>query len=245
MNRCIICQKIFKDKSTVCETCQKEYPPIFIYNQLYETGFRHKSTITPSFIRNILKILDKSDTVLEIGCGSGYLSYILNEKLRFVIAMDFVKINVELCKRRGLTIICADAENLPFKNRCFDFVISNELIEHLFHLDKHFKEVNRILKSGGHYLIKTPNKLLDDILRGVIMRSRDLQFWHPSTFYSFQIKRKISKFGFKIEISKLGQLPPSQLEKLQNTFFKKIIIFFNKYLPTIFQLSFMIDCTKI
>src|SRR3989344_1721611 len=38
---------------------------------------------------------------------------------------------------------------LPFKNKFFDVVISNQVIEHVNDPEKHVQEINRVLKDKG------------------------------------------------------------------------------------------------
>lgn len=256
MSRCVICQKNVEKNVDVCENCRKRYPP----NIIYERGFANfikkaeeqklictpdTRTISSSFIDYILEKIRKNDKILDIGCGRGHLSNLFHKKGLDVVALDFSRMNVNFCHKLGLETFCADAAALPFRDRSFDLVYSNELIEHLFHPDKHFQEVFRVLSDDGHYIIKTPNRLFDEIYYRFIKRKKDFQFFHPSTLFYFQIKKRISKAGFKVKISKLRELAPSQLEKISHLYFlKNSIVSFLRYLPIPIQPAFIIDCEK-
>jgi ubiquinone/menaquinone biosynthesis C-methylase UbiE len=46
---------------------------------------------------------------------------------------------------------------LPFKDNCFDIVISNQVLEHVNSTDNFVKECFRVLKNGGICIASTPN----------------------------------------------------------------------------------------
>jgi glycosyltransferase involved in cell wall biosynthesis/SAM-dependent methyltransferase len=74
----------------------------------------------------------------------------------------------------------AERDPFPYADASFDTVVCGELIEHLFQ-DPMFlmSEVNRILKTGGHLVLTTPNICS---LRGV---SAILQGFHPGFFHAY------------------------------------------------------------
>jgi SAM-dependent methyltransferase len=52
----------------------------------------------------------------------------------------------------------ANAERIPYENARFDIVFSDNVLEHLEEPARVFREVARVLKPGGVFLFKTPNK---------------------------------------------------------------------------------------
>jgi SAM-dependent methyltransferase len=47
---------------------------------------------------------------------------------------------------------------IPYDDNSFDIVIAANTLEHVNHPERVFREVNRVLKPGGIFLVKTPNK---------------------------------------------------------------------------------------
>ena len=90
-------------------------------------------------------------TVLDIGCGSKpYQS--------FFHCDEYVGIDIESAKARqhSKADIFYNGEILPFAADHFDSVICTQVLEHVFEPDLFFKEINRVLKSGGRLLLTTP-----------------------------------------------------------------------------------------
>lgn len=52
----------------------------------------------------------------------------------------------------------ADGERIPYPDASFDLVFADNLLEHLAEPHKVFAEVARVLRPGGYFLFKTPNK---------------------------------------------------------------------------------------
>lgn len=109
--------------------------------------------------RAILKAVEfkENDCVLEIGCGLGILLSLLKAKNKYGVESNEFAINK--CKEKGINArFHDDVYNLPFDDNFFDVVIMNESIEHIHNVDRLTKEVKRILKGEGKFIITTPNK---------------------------------------------------------------------------------------
>ena len=65
------------------------------------------------------------------------------------------------CRKLGINVEykIGDVQNLQFEDETFDFVISNDFFEHINHQEKInvIKEVYRVLKPGGSFVLSTPN----------------------------------------------------------------------------------------
>ena len=51
---------------------------------------------------------------------------------------------------------CENLEAQTFESESFDLVISQDVMEHIFHPNLGYREVFRTLKPGGHYIHTTP-----------------------------------------------------------------------------------------
>lgn len=109
----------------------------------------------------------KEKCVLDIACGSGYGSALLHDvgKARLVVGVDISSAAIEYAsshyQSEGLVYMRGDATNLEFNDESFDAVISFETIEHIREYESYLREVKRLLKEGGVFLVSTPNKRFD------------------------------------------------------------------------------------
>jgi ubiquinone/menaquinone biosynthesis C-methylase UbiE len=102
--------------------------------------------------------------VLDIGCGTGREIGLLkaanpNPKTSFTAA-DISDEMLKITKRRhpDVETIKADMNSTPFKDEEFDVVIAAFVIVHVKNLHKAFKEIDRILKPGGIFILTNINQ---------------------------------------------------------------------------------------
>lgn len=106
--------------------------------------------------RLIQSLVTGKDIVLELGSGIGLHTGVLISSEASVIATDISKHSIDLLKFRyqhsqNCETCIADVENLPFKNKSFNFVVSvgalsygeNRIV---------MNEVHRVLKPGGYFI---------------------------------------------------------------------------------------------
>ncbi len=113
------------------------------------------------------------ESILEIGCGWGDLTYALVDQAEKVVAIDISAKAIELAKLRKDLWPLSEAQKLKaefrqmsavqldFPDAAFDWVVSTSVVEHLHPDDvsSHMSEVRRVLKAGGKYLMWCPNCL--------------------------------------------------------------------------------------
>ena len=94
--------------------------------------------------------------ILEIGAGPK------NETTSYLATLGSVAgadVSPELYDNIALTEAHTfDGLHLPFLNNTFDACVSNWVIEHVSDPSAHFCEIGRVLKPGGVYCFRTPNR---------------------------------------------------------------------------------------
>jgi ubiquinone/menaquinone biosynthesis C-methylase UbiE len=104
-------------------------------------------------VRSFLEALPTGSKVLEIGCGNGK-NMMVRKDLEFTGVEPSSALCV-ICEKRGLSVVQADAQLLPFKDETFDAVIMIAVLHHL-KPDKHGQalfEIQRVLQHGGKALL--------------------------------------------------------------------------------------------
>ena len=107
----------------------------------------------------------KPQSILDIGCGTGYATRKLAKRYRQarVLGMDIAHAMTTYARKRSgpmnsftqrCTFVCGDAERLPFANACVDMVVSNLSLQWCSP-PAVFAEAMRVLRPGGLLMFTT------------------------------------------------------------------------------------------
>ncbi|MBB79203.1 MAG: SAM-dependent methyltransferase [Crocinitomicaceae bacterium] len=103
-----------------------------------------------------------SGNVLEIGTGSGYGIEVLSPNVDSFLTIDKfpsitgLKLSKEIKNVDFRQMTVPPLENIP--DNYFDFVVSFQVIEHINSDIEFVKEIYRVLKKKGKFILTTPNK---------------------------------------------------------------------------------------
>eukprot|EP01036_Dinobryon_divergens_P027750 gene27750-36572_t len=124
-----------------------------------DVGERLNSNLYHAVVSEVKDQISGS-VVLEVGAGRGggasFITRYFNP--RNYTGMDYSERAVALSSVRhsavqGLTFAHGDAENNPFENESFDFVLNVESSHCYANVEKFFAESYRVLKTGGYFLM--------------------------------------------------------------------------------------------
>lgn len=94
--------------------------------------------------------------VLDAGCGSGRLLDELRD-YGHVTGLDLNPDSVEIARSRGHEdVVQGPVEQLPWADETFDLVISLDMVEHTPDDRAALRELRRVTKQGGTFLITIP-----------------------------------------------------------------------------------------
>lgn len=98
--------------------------------------------------------------LLDLGCGAGHASFTAAQHVEQVTAYDLssqmLDVVTEAAKAKGLKNIATCqgyAESLPFADASFEIVISRYSAHHWHDVGQALREVRRVLKPGGIFII--------------------------------------------------------------------------------------------
>ena len=95
--------------------------------------------------------------VLDIGAGRGELITLLGETMRIHARACDYHVDRFALKNVEITSVDLNCQSLPYQDQSFDVVCCSEVIEHLENYRALFRQVSKVLKPGGIFVVTTPN----------------------------------------------------------------------------------------
>jgi SAM-dependent methyltransferase len=100
-------------------------------------------------------------SVLDLGCGDGYLTALAGRRAEKVVGIDAERSAVaiaaeKLAGYRNCSLALASCYELPFGSGDFDAVLLSDVLEHLEAPEACLREVCRVLTADGALLLTTP-----------------------------------------------------------------------------------------
>lgn len=147
--------------------------------------------------------LDKK-SILEIGCGTGEVSYWLAEQsgaqvLGTDLCVPFIEDAAKKYLLPNLQFEVLDFNNpAQVQNRTFDFIVGNGILHHLYyHLDTALVTLHTLLKPGGKIIFMEPN-IYNPYCAVIFNVARDWANLEPDemAFSKSFIAAKLKKAGF-------------------------------------------------
>lgn len=112
------------------------------------------------------EFIPKGAKVLDLGCGNGANGRWLTDRCQYVgTDISLTALRRAICDAASL--VCGDAENLPYRDDAFDAVIATFVLEHLVNPRQTFQEIWRVVRPNG----------LIVLLGG----AWDFPFWYPNS----------------------------------------------------------------
>jgi 2-polyprenyl-3-methyl-5-hydroxy-6-metoxy-1,4-benzoquinol methylase len=143
-----------------------------------------------------------SNHVIDIGCGAGYLDYLLAKVGKQVTAVDLSKKRLNLFKEKaslyGITQINENLFNLNVNN--FNMVISQEVLEHIEDYESALIKMNSFVNKGGMGIFCVPYnenleaKMIVDPNNGKRVNKNG----HLHSFTISKLEKSIKDTGFEV-----------------------------------------------
>lgn len=140
----------------------------------YETKhpyiFKHEAKRWIHLSKQYLSKRQKSQTILDLGCGTGFVPLQISDVLKkddLFICADISEKMVQICKNNIMNskfnckfkFLKLTGKEIPLKNASTDAITMNSVLHHIPNLEQFFFEINRVLKKQGVLVIgHEPNK---------------------------------------------------------------------------------------
>lgn len=172
-----------------------------LVDQNYSTANPLIQWLVSRLSQRVALLMDKIDAFdcigLDVGCGEGHmLGYLdAHQSLGDLVAVDLNRSKLEFAKRYFpvCTYLNADATALTFKTNSFDYAIAAEILEHLPDPVWAIREIRRVVKPGGYFIVSVPHEPFfhwGNLVRGKYWerggRTPDhVNFWSRAEFKRF------------------------------------------------------------
>ncbi|MCS7097683.1 MAG: methyltransferase domain-containing protein [Candidatus Methanomethyliaceae archaeon] len=179
----------------------------------YDKWYQQNREVFESECR-LIKSLELKGFGIEVGVGTGIFAPFSNISIGIDPAINMLKI----AKRRGVEVINAVGEAMPFRNDVFDFVIMITTLPFLKDPSKVLDEIRRILKNGGEIaIVDVPKnskwgRLYEE------KKAKGHRFYRFANFYNFEeILEILNRKGFEvIKIRATLRQPPESITKVED-----------------------------
>lgn len=161
-------------------------------------------------VKNFLNDI-KAKKILDIGCHGGRFTFEISQKFSgsSIDGIDISPVAINFAKKKYPTIHfqVARAEKLPFPTNRFDLVTCLEVLEHVKDPVKVLKEIKRVLKKEGNFIVLIPTmNLLFRLIWFTWVHLGPGRVWrhtHVQKFENDSLDNLLEQAGFKIIKRKL------------------------------------------
>ena len=163
------------------------------YAQEYDEWFNVNIYVYKSEIRALKNFVPENGRGLEVGVGTGRFAAPLGIK----IGVEPAKTMADIARKRGIKVYEARAEELPFDDSSFDFILIVVTICFVQDPIKVIREAERVLKPRGYIIIGIIDK--ESFLgRLYELKKRESIFYRVAEFYSVrEVLNWLMELGFE------------------------------------------------
>jgi 2-polyprenyl-3-methyl-5-hydroxy-6-metoxy-1,4-benzoquinol methylase len=156
-------------------------------------------------------------SILDAGCGNGFISGNLVDAGHQVCAFDLSEDGIAIARKTYPNVhfeVYSVYDDLTAITSQVDLVISTEVIEHLYYPRKFLENIQQVIKPGGHLIITTPYHGYIKNLVLSIMNKWDRHFTvdreggHIKFFSPNTLKLMLTTCGFtNLKFNNAGRVP--------------------------------------
>ena len=178
--------------------------PFEKHSEAYDRWFDRNHSLYEAELRTIRQLVPSTDAEgMEVGVGSGKFAAPLGIK----IGVEPSQKMAARAGKLGIRVYPGVAEELPFPEGIFDFVLMVTTICFVDDIIKSFTEVFRVLKPGG-YIITGFVDRESELGKHYMENRENSKFYKEATFFSTEeVLKHLEETGFRSESIKQTLVP--------------------------------------
>jgi len=145
--------------------------------QKYNRKEKNEESTYGDYVEKINKYLNKDDSILDFGCGTGLIAIGLAGNVKNILAIDTSSALIEIAKNntserniKNIEHSCSSLFDQQYKDNSFDAILVLYIFHLLEDLPSVMKRLHQLLKPEGIVISSTPcmgdkNKFLSTILK--------------------------------------------------------------------------------
>lgn len=147
-----------KDNESTFKQLQAEKFSEEAVNEYLEYESPWLSELSKWHNRKLIELIRPSSSILDVGCGIGDLFGDLLKRTQCVTGCDISPGSLQMANKLNplAFAVVSDAENLPFRDKCFDAVVLKGALHHFPEIKKSLEEMSRVLIPNGSLIISEP-----------------------------------------------------------------------------------------
>jgi SAM-dependent methyltransferase len=122
-------------------------------------------------IEAVLQNVAFAGRILDLGCGDGTLSSVIFRRSSSctLVGLEPDGTDAQAARRRDLyaTVHWASGDSIPEPDGSFDMVFSNSVLEHIPKIEPVLREVGRVLRKDGCFVLTVPSEKFHACLSGL------------------------------------------------------------------------------
>jgi SAM-dependent methyltransferase len=159
----------------------------------YDGWFERHRFVYLSELAALRRFVPKNGKGVEIGVGTGRFA----EPLGIRVGVEPSKAVRERARQRGVDVCEGVAEDLPFSDQSFDFVLMVTTVCFVDDIWKSFREAYRVLQLDGCFIIGLVDRA-SPLGKSYERLKNTNKFYRPATFFSaHDILRCLNRTGFE------------------------------------------------
>lgn len=164
-------------------------------------------------VEHLVQRIKKKKNIMDFGCGTG-INSILLKKYGKVTSTDVSPEAKKFCQKRNVEVTLIDIlhKNTDrFENK-YDLIVAMDVIEHIDEDEKILEKLRGFLDKNGRLLITVPAEKY-------LWSNHDKTHHHKRRYSKKELKNKLQKAGFKIELFSYYQMfiyPASLIRSIFN-----------------------------